>query len=161
MARRERGVETYARTGSVREPYDYVLIVCEGAKTEPAYFARLKILRRLSSANIKVMPADGSDPMSIVSFAENAAAGDNYDRIYCVFDRNEHTTYYPALQRITNSLDGKGGRLIAITSWPCFEIWVLLHFKYSSAAFVKTSRESACDKVVGEVRQHLRVCVKG
>jgi RloB-like protein len=38
---------------------------------------------------------------------------------------------------------------------------VLLHFKYSSAAFAKTSRESACDKVVSEVRQHLRVYVKG
>jgi hypothetical protein len=34
-------------------------------------------------------------------------------------------------------------------------------FKYSSAAFVKTSRESACDKVVGEVRHHIPVYTKG
>ena len=161
MARRERGAETYARRGPTREPYDFVLIVCEGTKTEPAYFTRLKILHRLSSANIKIMPADGNDPMSIITFAENAASKDDYDRIYCVFDRNEHTNYAAALQRIADSSEGKAGRLIAITSWPCFEIWVLLHFKYSSAAFVKTSRESACDKVVGEVRRHLRVYVKG
>ena len=99
--------------------------------------------------------------MSIITFAENAASRDNYNRIYCVFDRDEHTNYDAALQRIADSSEGKAGRLIAITSWPCFEIWVLLHFKYSSAAFAKTSRESACDKVVSEVRQHLRVYVKG
>jgi hypothetical protein len=61
------------------------------------------------------MPADGSDPMSIITFAENAASRDNYDRIYCVFDRDEHTNYDATLQRIADSSEGKAGRLIAIT----------------------------------------------
>lgn len=37
-----------------REPYDVVLIVCEGSKTEPAYFTALKNELRLSSANISI-----------------------------------------------------------------------------------------------------------
>ena len=37
MPRQRRGPESYKRRGPVREAYDYVLIVCEGAKSEPNY----------------------------------------------------------------------------------------------------------------------------
>ena len=70
MARRRRTAADYARRGPAREPYDLVLIVCEGTKTEPFYFDGLRVAERLSSANIKVTPAVGSDPMSIVQYAE-------------------------------------------------------------------------------------------
>lgn len=78
-----------------REPYDRVLIVCEGEKTEPNYFSDLKDHYRLSNANIAVTRADGTDPLSIVRTAKNLQAkehrqGDRYDRVYCVFDRDRH-----------------------------------------------------------------------
>jgi hypothetical protein len=57
MGKRRRGPETYVRRGPTREPYDVVLIVCEGAKTEPNYFKRLKLAYRLSNANIHVLQA--------------------------------------------------------------------------------------------------------
>jgi hypothetical protein len=107
------------------------------------------------------MPADGTDPMTIVSFAEDEASRETYDSIYCVFDRNGHANYDAALRRIANSKQGKTGKLTAITSWPCFEFWILLHFRYSSAAFIATPGESACDKVVGQVRRHLVDYSKG
>lgn len=62
MAPRHRKAADYARRAPAREPYDRVLIVCEGEKTEPQYFNGLRLAERLSSANIRVTPADGSDP---------------------------------------------------------------------------------------------------
>ena len=41
-----------ARRGPRREPYDRVLIVCEGECTEPLYFQDLTAHYRLSTANM-------------------------------------------------------------------------------------------------------------
>lgn len=154
---------TYARRRPQREPYDVVLIVCEGAKSEPAYFRGLRIAYRLSNANIHVMPADGSDPMSIVTFAENeiARSRNGYDKAFCVFDRNGHANYKAALVRIANSPSGRTGKLQAITSWPCFEVWLLLHFRYSSAPFNRTASESSCDRAIRELLKVFPAYTKG
>ena len=82
MSPHRRAAGSYARRGPVREPYDRVLIVCEGKKTEPYYFRGLRLHYRLSSANIEIMPADGTDPLSIVSFAQTRLG--DYDRAFCV-----------------------------------------------------------------------------
>lgn len=91
MARRKsRSSNTYCRKEAIREPYDVVLIVCEGEKTEPGYFEGLKKAHRLSSANIKVVSGEGSDPVSIVKHALRECQKGGYDRVFCVFDRNGH-----------------------------------------------------------------------
>ena len=131
MSRRRRGPGSYRRRGPVREPYATVVVVCEGSKTEPSYFRSLCAVHTLSSANVKVVHGQGTDPLSIVQFGEQFLA--DTDKVYCVFDRDQHATYEAALQRIANSLAGQQGRLVAIPSWPCFEIWLLLHFVYSAA----------------------------
>lgn len=118
-----------------------MLIVCEGTRTEPAYFRGLRLIERLSNANIKITPAHGTDPLSIVQYAEQFA--DEYDCTYCVFDRDGHANYDEAVQRLEHSQLGRPGRLIAVPSWPCFEVWLLLHFRYSSAAIVRAGRKSA------------------
>jgi hypothetical protein len=155
VGRRRRSPADYARRAPVREPYDYVLIVCEGAKTEPNYFQGLKVTHRLSSANIKVMPADGTDPMSIVRFAiEEIARTPEYNKVYCVFDRNGHANYDQALDLVARSPLGRAGQLVAITSWPCFEIWLLLHYEYTTAEFVATGTRSACEEVIRRLKRH-------
>ena len=40
--RKERKAESLRRRRAQKSPYDVVLIVCEGGKTEPNYFAELK-----------------------------------------------------------------------------------------------------------------------
>jgi RloB-like protein len=141
--------ESYRRRGPQREPYDSVLIVCEGEKTEPQYLDGLKRAFKLSSANIRVTPADGTDPVSIVRFAERLANKDGgYDRVYCVIDRDGHANFPEAIGLIRQL------GYYPIISWPCFEIWVLLHFVYSTAPYNRTGAQSACDLVVREVRKH-------
>jgi hypothetical protein len=80
------------RRGPTREPYDRILIVCEGEKTEPDYFEDLRRHFRLSSANIEIAENDeGSNPINVVDCAIKRYRSDRgYDRVYCVFDRDRH-----------------------------------------------------------------------
>lgn len=142
-----------------RESYDLVLIVCEGAKTEPHYLKGLKSQLRLSNANVKVLDDHhGTDPLSIIQCALKYYDADDqgYDRVYCVFDRDRHETYGAALELVRNHQLGQDGKLIAITSIPCFEIWLLLHFQYTTKGFNSTGKTSACDKLVRELKKHIR-----
>jgi hypothetical protein len=118
--------ESYRRKGPTREPYDSVLIVCEGGKTEPQYLDGLKVAFKLSSANIRVTSATGSDPVSIVRFAERLCHTERYDRVYCVFDRDGHANFADAIGLVRQL----GYR--EIVSLPCFEMWILLHFMSST-----------------------------
>jgi hypothetical protein len=162
MARTRSGrlARTFARREPKREPYDYILIVCEGAKTEPNYLQGLRTAYSLSSANIKIVH-DKTDPKSIVEYALTEMAKDDFDRAYCVFDRDGHQTYDKALQLIGQSDEGKQGRLMAITSWPSFEIWILLHFAYTTAPFNAAGRKSAGDRVLAEVLKRMAGYTKG
>jgi len=45
--------------------------------------------------------------------------------------------------------------LSAVVSWPCFEIWVLLHFAMTTRAF------NACADVIREIRRHYAGYAKG
>ena len=164
MARSRRAPATYARRGPQREPYDLVLIVCEGAKTEPYYFEGLKRVWRLSNANVHVRSAGASDPPNLVAYAlEQLQASDSdYDRAFCVFDRNTHAGFTPALHQIAQSAEGRAGKLEAIVSWPCFEVWVLLHFVMTTRGFTAGGGRSACDQVVREItKNHLPGYAKG
>jgi hypothetical protein len=161
MAKRPAYRKDYRRRAPIREPYDVVLIVCEGLKTEPFYLKRLQAVHQLSSANIKVMPAPGSDPMSIVTSAGNHVAMGEFDKIFCVFDRDGHQNYEAALGKISELSRGSPGRISAIISWPCFELWLLLHFTYSAKPFERTARASSCDRVITELKKHLPNYQKG
>ena len=79
-----------ARSGPNREPHDRVLIVCEGKRTEPLYFREIADRYRLSTANIKVI-GSGAGPRTVVR-----ADRKERDRVYCVFDRDEHATFQTA-----------------------------------------------------------------
>jgi len=154
MARR-RKANSYARREPKRDAYDYVLIVCEGQKTETQYFGRLRAIHKLNTANIHITPANGSDPLSIAQFAESRH--EPYDKVYCVFDRNGHQTWDAGLELI-----GKyPKKIFPIISWPCFEFWILLHFKYSASPFKPARRKSACDLVQDEVKKHIANYKKG
>lgn len=151
-----RHARSYQRRGPQREPYDSVLIVCEGGKTEPQYLNGVKQAFKLSSANLRVTAADGTDPMSIVRFAQRMVADEGpYDRVYCVFDRDGHANFEQAIGLLNQS----GYR--PIISWPCFEIWVLLHFVYSSAPYNAVGNQSGCERVLRAVREHFAGYSKG
>ncbi len=136
---KSKGKAILKRRRARRDPYDYVLIVCEGEKTEPTYFQRLKRSLKLNTANIAVVSGDGTDPMSIVNTAIKLFSEDRkYDSVYCVFDKDSHPTYDAALDKIRNTKLKKAARngsthsnFESCRSVPCFEFWFLLHFERS------------------------------
>jgi hypothetical protein len=107
------------------------------------------------------MHPDATDPVSIVTYGVGRIAKGEYDKVYCVFDRDGHANYDAALNQVARSEFGRAGRLFAITSWPCFEFWVLLHFQYSAAPFERVQGNSSCDRVLREVKEHMPKYSKG
>lgn len=129
-----------------REPYDRVLIVCEGAQTEPNYLRELVRYYQLSSANVEITGDSGSAPMSVVEYAiQRFEADPDYNSVFCVFDRDQHSRYGGALERIrTKKLVRRDGRrklgtarFEAVTSVPCFEYWILLHYRYTTTELAR------------------------
>lgn len=132
------------------------LIVCEGTKTEPQYFRELLNDLHIRPQMVRIAENDGVSPDRIVAhasalYAEDAASGDAYDSVYCVFDRDTHTTFDAAVQR-TKDLATAGTPLVAITSTPCFEFWLLLHFGYTDKPFHSAGKKSVGDQVVAELK---------
>lgn len=128
------------------------LIVCEGTKTEPHYFRDLLDDFGIRSQVVRIAPNDGVSPDRVVAHAvglytQDAVAGDAYDTVYCVFDRDTHTTFTAAVQR-TKDLSAEGKPFVAIASTPCFEVWFLLHFGYSDQPFHPAGKKSVGDQVV-------------
>lgn len=132
------------------------LIVCEGTKTEPYYFRELLDDLTIRAQLVRIAPNDGVSPDRVVAHAlalyeEDAASGDAYDTVYCVFDRDRHTTFDAAVQRTTD-LSAAGKPLVAITSTPCFEIWLLLHLGYTDHPFHPAGKKSVGDQVVAALK---------
>lgn len=132
------------------------LIVCEGTKTEPHYFREMLDDLRIRPQLVRIAPNDGASPDRVVAQAlhlydDDAAGGDVYDKVYCVFDRDKHATFDAAVQR-TKDLSAAGNPLVAITSTPCFEFWLLLHFGYTDQPFHAAGKKSVGDQVVAALK---------
>lgn len=152
------------------QPAERLLIVCEGSKTEPLYLGEIRQKLRLPSANVQVQPAAyGTEPIRIVEYAERLFThgqrvlgihARSFDRVVVVFDRDEHHTYYAALQRVA-VLNGRLENdervktpFEAVVSVPCFELWLLLHFE---DVFAPLHR----DETLARLREHLAGYAKG
>lgn len=138
--------ENYKRVQNQR-----YLIVCEGTKTEPQYLHDLIEDLHIGPLIVRIAQNDGLSPDKVVAHAlalyeDDAKRGDAYDTVYCVFDRDSHTTFDDAVQR-TKDLSNAGKPLVAIASTPCFEIWLLLHFGYTDQPFYAAGKKSVGDQV--------------
>ncbi len=136
--------------------------MCEGSKTEYYYFRDLIDDLRLNG-NFEISDEkSGCDPKNLVKFAKDMAKSKaDYDRIYCVFDRDAHTTYHEATNN-AYEVSAKGGTVIQpIRSVPCFEYWLLLHFEQTTRPFVATGRKSVCEALISELKNYMPNYQKG
>lgn len=157
--RKQRRAASLQRKRARQAPYDRVLIVCEGAKTEPNYLREIRDTYRLSTANIDICGEEcGSDPLSVVNYAIRKFRQDpDYDRVYCVIDRDKHATFDAAMDKLRQTRLGKNVSFAAITSVPCFEIWLLLHFCYTTRQFCAPGSASNCELVIAELNKRERI----
>jgi hypothetical protein len=110
--------------GGTRPERPYLLIACEGT-TEELYFDAARKASRVRGE----VRARGRHPLGVV---EEAHSIHEYLKrrdigiieVWCVFD-NDGPDILPAVE-----LAGEYG-YPAVVSTPCFEVWPLLHFRYS------------------------------
>jgi hypothetical protein len=131
----ERKVSSYDRHAGHVVPGRRILIVCEGAKTEPDYFRELRRYFKLSTVEVEIEENAGA-PGAIVNKAQQMQAkrkrDETFDEIWCVFDREArhlNPTFDAAVQ--------KAGGLkyhLAISN-PAFEYWYILHFECTTRVF--------------------------
>ena len=141
-----------------RSSLDRVLVVCEGEYTEPRYFVALRDHFRLNTLVVKA--AKGVDPRTLVNMANSEYRrekrnGEQFDIVYCVFDRDSH----PQFDEASKTARDRGFKLAR--SWPCFEFWLLLHFEYVRAPYARKGKASACDACIHDLRKHLPAYRKG
>lgn len=149
------------RRQAFRQPYDRILIVCEGEKTEPIYFEEARILLEIDSANIEIDGSCGSSPMSVVTHALKAYGEEKernglYDKVFCVFDKDTHSTFNTAINQIEQiNAKYKTKPFKAIWSIPAFEYWLLLHFTPTTKPYMSTLKKSCGAQVTDDLKKYI------
>jgi hypothetical protein len=133
------------------------LIVCEGTKTEPYYLKDFADDLGIRPSSLKIAPSDGSSPDRVVAhgiklYEDDAKSGDSFDQVFFVFDRDKHSTYDSAVRQIKDCA-ATDQPFKVVTSVPCFEYWLLLHFGYTDQPFNASGRKSACDNLISVLRK--------
>lgn len=159
------------RKQAVRDSYHKVLIVCEGSKTEPNYLKELINHYKLSTANVIIDGDCGSDPVSVVNRAEQRFRElgrqkgiDDYDRIFCVFDKDDHEEHGQKFSQALSQIKQKTFKNVnfsAITSNPCFEVWVILHYEPLTRPMTASGNNTAAQEVARYLKKYIPEYEKG
>lgn len=154
--RKARASAELVRQRQARAQSPRCLIVCEGSKTEPQYLSELRDIWGIAHTHVSIQRSRGASPDQVVRNAESlydddAKLGDSYDQVFCVFDRDEHSTFRSAVQQIRD-MTSAGKPFKAITTTPCIEFWFLLHFGYSDAPFSKQGKKSVGEVAVSQLK---------
>ena len=136
---RHGGRRTYRGRGPVErfEPAQTFLIVCEGERTEHNYFRAFRVAGDVRRIEVR---GEGYNTLSLVRWAIELAAEQDYDQVWCVFDRDSFPlhSFNAALE-----LASRQGFHVAYSN-EAFELWYLLHFHFYNTGI---SREDYCKKL--------------
>ncbi|HDN27350.1 MAG TPA: RloB domain-containing protein [Thioploca sp.] len=160
-----------------------VLLVCDDSKSAVYYFEGLRDDLSLKH-NVEIdKKCSGFDQKSLVDCAFsrfyqqkdilNKRYGEKqavpYDRVYCVFDqdaphaKNPHQQkYQDALKEVERINLALGNDIFkAITSVPCYEVWLLLHSRFTTKPFANTQQRSICHSVISDLKNGIPYYDKG
>lgn len=107
-------------TKEVRQRF---LIVCEGEKTEPNYFRSFRVPKNVAEIDVKGV---GENPSKLVNSAKDLKEQEDYDQVWCVFDRDSWTP-----EDFNNAIgNAKNQGFKVAYSNEAFELWYVLHFEF-------------------------------
>ena len=120
------------RKQNTRDKKKYILIVCEGEKTEPNYFRSFPIPSKQVELFIEGI---GMNPSKIVQYAlalkkeKENDMGFEIDSVWCVFDKDSFEK-----DDFTNAINRARAKGLKVAySNESFELWYVLHFQYLSS----------------------------
>ncbi|HKC62996.1 MAG TPA: RloB family protein [Pyrinomonadaceae bacterium] len=142
------------------DPRPRILVVCEGRITEPQYFDAFRREEENRLVDVRI-DSEGGAPKTLVERAANRkkeseeearrARDENlkYDEVWCVFDVDEHPRLPDARQQARDN-----GINLAISN-PCFELWLLLHFREQNAHIERKAVATLLKKHIRNYRKHV------
>lgn len=114
------------------------LVVTEGKETEPRYFEGVRAA--LGAANERkvavVVKGTGKHTLDLLDFAVEHClyAPETFDHVWLVYDKDDFpASDFDAMERKCNELSDGSRTFHALWSNPRFELWPLLHFRYTTA----------------------------
>lgn len=133
------------RKESIRKLRVYILIVCEGEKTEPNYFKSFKSNIKSFVYTTEILGV-GSNTRDLVKRTIKARnnSSQEYDSTWAVFDRDSFSlnNFNGAIQ-LAESNNIKVG-----WSNEAFELWYLLHFQFRNTSMPRADYKGAIEKEV-------------
>ena len=144
MAKRKINSRGYSpRKLETKKPKERFLIVCEGSKTEPNYFRSFRVPR-----DVVEVHGLGEDPSTLVRSATDLKNkdGDDYDQIWCVFDRDSWT-----LENFNNAISSATSQGFRVAySNEAFELWYILHFQYLNTGIPRKDYSPKLSSLLGK-----------
>ena len=138
-----------------RDPKARFVLFCEGKRTEPAYFSAIGKKWTGALLSIEVRAGVGvpwTTAQEARKFAQDEGlvkgnrkrrnSFEKYDRVWAVFDRDEHERFEEAV----NLCESNG--IGVARSNPCFEIWLILH----ESDFDRPDGRTEVQKELGRLR---------
>lgn len=123
------------RVRKVRKQKSKILIAAEGKnKTEKTYFSNFEDGKK--SYNITYARGNNTDPLKLVNMLikeidELKLDLQDDDAAYCIFDTDVDTNKNKIIEEAIQL--ARKNNIKIITSSPCFELWFLLHYDYTTA----------------------------
>ena len=120
------------------------LVVSEGKETEPRYFEGVRAA--LGAANGRkvaiVVKGTGKHTLDLLDFAVEHCryAPETFDHVWLVFNKDDFPAAdFDAMERKCAELSDGSRTFHALWSNPCFELWPLLHLRYTTAPMTPPS----------------------
>ena len=129
----QRKSERFSRGGSKFKQQPRILVVCEDSRSSRDYINDLR--KRFAVPNVKVDHFGDTSPKKIIS--EAIKRGKSYEYVYCVLDADVFET--EGFDPVVSIPKAHRERVVVVASSPCFEYWLLLHFKRTRKSFTSSS----------------------
>lgn len=127
-------------------PQPRVLVLCEDTKSGRMYLQDAANHFR-AYAEVEISHCGKNDPKGIVEEAVKRQR--NYDHVYCAIDRDSDPNFDAALIQAA----AHASKVTVIASYPCYEYWLLLHFRKTRSSYVGVGKHSSGDLLVKDLRK--------
>ena len=145
---RKTGYQPKTRNSYQRKRKSVVLLAAEGKnKTETQYFKSIPSPDHV----IRFAPGNYTDPVNMVyalrkEYEELELDAELGDAAFCLVDSDVDSAKDRQLEKADTEA---GNRIRVVVSSPCFEVWYLEHFGYTSKPLLNS------DEVIKELRKSL------
>lgn len=142
MAKKTRNSRGYSpRRVNTREIRPRFLIVCEGEKTEPNYFKGFRVPKLVIDVQ-----GLGENPSNLVQSAKRFKDQEEYDQVWCVFDRDDWTE-----EDFNNAIHSARSHNFKVAySNEAFELWYVLHFEFLNTGIPRSDYLAKLTSLLGQ-----------